>query len=91
MNRYTAYLLSFVISILSIAGYAEDIKIIDMYIENHLFYPSYIELPADTKIKLIITNKDQTPEEFESHELNREKIILGGKTAILFIGPVLQV
>lgn len=57
-------------------------------IKNHLFYPAEIIVPARKKIKLIIYNRDQTAEEFESYELNREKIIMGNRKGIVFIGPL---
>lgn len=57
-------------------------------IRAHLFYPSQLVIPANTKIKLIIINRDATPEEFESYELNREKVIMGGAQATIFIGPL---
>lgn len=57
-------------------------------IRDHLFYPSLLTVPAHTKVKLIIHNQDKTPEEFESYELNREKVIMGGAKAIIFIGPL---
>lgn len=57
-------------------------------IRDHLFYPSQLVIPANTKVKLIVINGDATPEEFESYELNREKIIMGGAKAIIFIGPL---
>jgi len=57
-------------------------------IKNHLFYPSKLVVPAHKKVKLIIQNRDATPEEFESYELNREKVILGNRKGIVFIGPL---
>ena len=57
-------------------------------IRDHLFYPAEIEIPANTKIKLRITNHDKTPEEFDSFELNREKVIFPKQTTTLFIGPL---
>lgn len=57
-------------------------------IQDHLFYPAELEVPANTKVKLLIINKDPTPEEFESYELNREKVIMGGKKTVIFIGPL---
>lgn len=57
-------------------------------IREHLFYPSQLVIPANTKVKLIVINRDATPEEFESYELNREKVIMGGAKAIIFIGPL---
>lgn len=57
-------------------------------IRNHLFWPSEITVPADTRIRLEVTNRDPTPEEFESYELNREKVIMGNRPGILYIGPL---
>lgn len=57
-------------------------------IKNHLFMPSVLEIPANTKVKLKIVNHDSTPEEFESYELNREKIVVGGGKITIFIGPL---
>ncbi len=57
-------------------------------IRNHLFEPDVIRIPSGTKVKLVIYNRDSTPEEFESYELNREKVIMGGRKAIVFIGPL---
>lgn len=57
-------------------------------IRNHLFYPAEIEVPSNTKIKLRITNYDETPEEFDSFDLNREKVIFPKRTSTIFIGPL---
>jgi hypothetical protein len=57
-------------------------------LKNHLFYPSIIEVPANRKVKLIIHNLDPTPEEFDSFELNREKVIFAGRKATIYIGPL---
>lgn len=57
-------------------------------IRDHLFLPDEIRIPADQKVKLVVNNRDPTPEEFESYELNREKVIMGNSKAIIFIGPL---
>lgn len=62
--------------------------IIEIRIKDHLFYPAEVLVPANTKVKLLIINQDPTPEEFESYELNREKVIVGHGKAIIFIGPL---
>jgi len=62
--------------------------IVEIKIKNHLFYPSIVTVPANTKIKLLVMNEDATSEEFESYELNREKVIMGKHKAIIFIGPL---
>ena len=61
---------------------------IQVEIRDHLFYPAVIEVPAGQKIRLFIINSDATPEEFESYELNREKVIPGKGKSVIFIGPL---
>lgn len=61
---------------------------ITITIKNHVFEPSEVRVPAQQKVRLVINNNDSTPEEFESHELNREKVIPGGATANIYIGPL---
>lgn len=62
--------------------------VFEIEIKNHLFYPAKIEIPAGVKIKLRVKNLDSTSEEFESYELNREKVISGHSKATIFIGPL---
>jgi cytochrome b involved in lipid metabolism len=59
-----------------------------LVIKDHRYQPSELSVPAGKKIKLLIDNKDATPEEFESHSLNREKVIAGNSTATIYIGPL---
>ncbi len=61
---------------------------VEIQIREHLFFPAEVRIPANTKVKLIIRNLDPTPEEFESYELNREKVIVGNSQGIVFIGPL---
>ncbi|WP_101758140.1 cupredoxin domain-containing protein [Oceanicoccus sp. KOV_DT_Chl] len=65
-----------------------DKPVFEIDIRDHLFIPAEITIPAQTKVRLVINNRDQTPEEFESYELNREKVIMGGRKANIFIGPL---
>ncbi|HUU74338.1 MAG TPA: cupredoxin domain-containing protein [Burkholderiales bacterium] len=76
-----------VLSLVSIPAAAKT-PVIEIEIRNHLFEPSEIVVPANTKIKLMVYNRDPTPEEFESYELNREKVIVGNRKAVIFIGPL---
>lgn len=75
--------------LLSLANFsAAATPVINIEIKGHLFYPAEVVVPANTKVKLLIHNMDSTPEEFESYELNREKVILGNTRAVVFIGPL---
>jgi len=57
-------------------------------IKDHVFTPSSLEIPANQKIRLIVKNLDATAEEFESYDLNREKIVAGNSEITVLIGPL---
>lgn len=59
-----------------------------LVIKDHKFEPAEIRVPAGKRVKLIVHNQDATPEEFESHSLNREKVIPGGAKVTIYIGPL---
>ncbi len=56
--------------------------------KNHRFVPDRLEVPANTKFKLQVKNLDDTADEFESSELNREKVVPPGQTVTVFLGPL---
>ena len=59
-----------------------------LVIKEHKFEPSELTIPAGKKVKLVIENKDATAEEFESHELNREKVVPAKGQVTVFVGPL---
>jgi hypothetical protein len=70
---------------------AADDRVVKEYfiqIKDHKFNPQDIEVPANQKFKLIVENLDQTIEEFESSDLNKEKIISSNKKITLIISPL---
>jgi len=70
------------------AAAAADVPEFTLTIKDHKFEPAELTVPAGQKVKLKVVNADPTPEEFESHELKREKVIPGGATANIFVGPL---
>lgn len=61
---------------------------IPVTLKDHKFSPAEVRVPAGQKVKLVVENLDPTPEEFESKELNREKIIAPRSKAAIWIGPL---
>jgi hypothetical protein len=59
-----------------------------LVIKHHQFEPANLVVPVGQKIKLVIENLDPTPEEFESHPLNREKLVPANGKAIVYVGPL---
>ena len=86
-NSMVNKLVFFSLLILSLTSEAAD-KTYHLIIENHVFVPAVIEIPKNTKVKLVIHNKDKLAEEFDSFDLNREKVIFAGKKSTIFIGPL---
>ena len=74
-------------ALLPLLASAADTEI-PLTIKDHRFIPVELKIPAGQKVKLIVENQDATPEEFESHELNREKVIAPNSKATIFVGPL---
>jgi hypothetical protein len=69
---------------------AAELPEFTLTIRGHRFDPPELRIPAGQKVRVLVVNADSTPEEFESHELNREKVIPGNATGIVFLGPLAQ-
>jgi hypothetical protein len=74
--------------LLSGAALADDLPQYNLVIRNHVYQPAELKVPADAKFRLVIENQDATPEEFESTEFSREKIVLPKSTISVFVGPL---
>lgn len=57
-------------------------------IKDHKMSPAEVKVPAGKRVKLVVDNQDTTPEEFESYDMNVEKVINGGSKGTIFIGPL---
>ncbi len=57
-------------------------------IRDGKFEPSTLAVKAGVKFKLIVSNKGAKPAEFESAELNREKVVPAGSSVPVYIGPL---
>lgn len=82
--RAALFVLAFCASSFALAADPE----VMLVIKNHRFEPAEIKVPAGKRVKLTVHNQDSTAEEFESHAMNREKVIAPGAKAVIFIGPL---
>lgn len=71
---------------LSFNATSKDYRIV---LKDHLFYPAEIVVPANKKVRLLIENQDSTPEEFDSFDLNREKVLYPKRKSVIYIGPLM--
>jgi hypothetical protein len=86
MMRYAV--LSLVLVLATEANLTAQEATYTIVIKDHRFQPAEIEIPAGQKIALIVKNDDPTPEEFESTELRREKVVPGGEQVTVYVGPL---
>ena len=71
--------------VLGMPARAEDYV---LTLKNHQFSPKELLIPAGQKVKITVRNQDPTPAEFESSDLNREKVISGSAEIVVFNGPL---
>jgi len=81
-------LICFIALTLSNTNASAEEKEFLVQIKDHKFEPATIEVPANKKFKLIVENLDKTLEEFESHDLKKEKLVGGGKKITIVIEPL---
>ncbi len=72
----------------SASAHAAEPKTVELVIKDHKFTPAEVKVPANEKVTLIVKNQDATPEEFESHDLKREKVIKANSEAKILVGPL---
>jgi high-affinity iron transporter len=65
---------------------AEDIAALTFV--QHRFVPDHITVPAGQKFKIEVRNTDDSADEFESVDLNREKLVAPGGKITVFLGPL---
>ena len=86
MKKYLAYSIALITALsFSTNAFADDYVIT---IKNNKFSPAELVIPVDQKVKITVKNSDATPAEFESYDLNREKVVSGNAEIIVFIGPL---
>lgn len=57
-------------------------------LKDHQFAPNPLTVPANEKIKLTVKNLQSEPAEFESTDLNREKVVTPNGEIVVYIGPL---
>lgn len=73
---------------LAFSAQAENLPSFNLIAKDGRFSPEQLAIPAGQKIKLVVKNDGPGPEEFESSDLNREKLVMPGKSADIIIGPL---
>jgi plastocyanin len=89
MTRWIGIITLTILAFVSLWGTAraEDPQF-TLTIKDHHFTPAELQVPAGVKVRLLVKNEDATPEEFESTELHREKVVPPGEQIVVIVGPL---
>jgi plastocyanin len=69
-------------------AWAAPSLVLQLVIKNQSFEPQTLTIPAGQQVEIMVKNGDAFPAEFESTDINREKVIPGGTTLPLYVGPL---
>ncbi len=86
--RYVSMMAVCSLAVVPLVSARADEGSIAVTIENHRFTPSEIDVQAGKPVTLVVTNKDATPEEFDSSALKVEKVIAGGTYGTIHLRPL---
>lgn len=88
VNRAAFRWIAAIYWLFAVGAASADDPAFKLTLRDHRFEPAELVVPAGQKIKLEVENQDATPEEFESYELNREKVVPAKATVVIFVGPL---
>jgi plastocyanin len=64
---------------------AADPTTVTLLVEEGGFSPAEVEAPADARLRVEVTNHTAAATEFESFDLNRERVAQPGQTVTLYL------
>ncbi|MGZ3688764.1 MAG: cupredoxin domain-containing protein [Bdellovibrionota bacterium] len=70
------------------AAFTAENPVVNLTVKDGHFTPETLEIPAGQKVQLLVKNDGTSAEEFESVELNRERVVPAGKSITVFLGPL---
>jgi hypothetical protein len=85
MSRLLALAVCGALALSPAVAHADDYVIT---LQHNQFSPQELTIPAHQKVKVTVKNLDATPAEFESYELNREKVVTANGEIGVFVGPL---
>ena len=88
MHRLVAPLLALALLVPAALARGEEMPVFRVEMKDGTIAPTRLEVPARTAFKLEIHNLGETPVEFESLKLKKEKVLAPKSTGSLVFRPV---
>jgi plastocyanin len=70
------------------AGAASPVQNVALTLKDHRFQPAEVAADAGRVIEIVLTDRDSTPEEFDSDDLGVEEVVHPGQTIRFRLGPL---
>jgi len=86
-GRHTTIALALLAMLVAPAARADDANFV-LTMKGRKFDVAELQVPANAKFTVTVKNLDPMPAEFESSDLNREKVVVGGGTITIYLGPL---
>jgi hypothetical protein len=67
---------------------AEDLPTFELVLENNVFTPADLRVPANTAFRLKVLNKEKAGAEIESKDLKIEKVVAAGGEILARVRPM---
>jgi len=67
---------------------AQELANFNLAIQDHRFDPADLAVPAGVRFTITVKNLNPNAAEFESSDLDREKVVVGGGSITVFLGPL---
>ena len=87
-SKYLCVILAMFLASAAYPLLAKDLPTFNLSVKDGKFSPEKVEVPAGQKFRLVVKNEGSGTEEFESSDLNREKLVIPGQSVVIFIGPL---
>jgi hypothetical protein len=74
--------------LLAVAAAPVPVQSVTLTLKDHRFQPDKVAVRTGEPIDVVLTDKDGTPEEFDSEDLGVEEVVHPGQTIRFRIGPL---
>jgi hypothetical protein len=81
-------LTSLALALASVAAHAGELHTVTLVLRDGLLIPPRLEVPANTRFKIVLRNEGRGPAEFESRSLRKEKVLAPGASSFVVVAPL---
>lgn len=81
-------LISAALALAATAATAQELHTVTVTLRDGQLLPPTLEVPANTRFKIVIRNEGRGPAEFESRSLRKEKVLAPGATSFVVVAPL---